>query len=180
MESVLEYSKQFHEVSQPTPLSRQSDDNRPKYEMDVSQASTSRSQSHSHGFMSTIQQSADEPSKTELRARIQDLDEEVRGCYADIETIQNRIQECLEEKRKLGTILDKVSTRHNTTTKVTTNPKGKGEAVGNVNFLTQSFDWTDGLRARMKSVFGIKEFRLCQQGLVHLSFHHQNLRLTIQ
>ena len=169
MESVLEYSKQFHDVSRPAPLSGQSDDYRLEYEMEVSRSSTLRSQSHSHGFMSTIEQSADEPSTKELRARIQDLDDEVRGCYADIETIQNRIHECLAEKRKLGTTLEKASTRHNTTTKVTTNPKGKGQAVRNVNFLTQSFDWTDGLRARMKSVFGIQEFRLCQQGLVHLS-----------
>jgi hypothetical protein len=41
--------------------------------------------------MPTIKQSGGE----ELRVRIQDFDNEVRGCsnYADIETIQNRIQE---------------------------------------------------------------------------------------
>jgi ATP-dependent DNA helicase Q1 len=106
----------------------------------------------------------------ELRARIQDLDDEVGGCYADIETIQNRIQECLTEKQKLVTQLEKASMKRSDTTIKTANPKGKGETVGNVNFLTQSFDWTGGLRARMKSVFGIKDFRLCQEGLVPLLY----------
>jgi len=164
MDSVLEYSRQFHDLSRPMSVP---DHNTPEYEVQVPQASTSRAEAQSHGFMPAVKQSGG-PSSTELRARIQDLDDEVRGCYADIETIQSRIQECLAEKRKLGTILEKASTRQNVTPKTAADFKGKGVAVGNVNFLTQSFDWTGGLRARMKSVFGIKEFRLCQEGLVHL------------
>ena len=106
-------------------------------------------------------------SAEELRARIQDLDDEVRGCYADIETIQQRVRDCLAEKRKLGNLLDKTSVNHrDVTNRTVMQSKGKE----NVNYLTQSFDWTDGLRARMKSVFGIKEFRLCQEGLVYALF----------
>ncbi len=47
-------------------------------------------------------------------------------------------------------------------------PKGKGKASarGGINYLTETFDWTDGLKSRMKSVFGIREFRLCQAGFV--------------
>jgi len=167
MDSVLEYSRQFHDLSRPTSLTEQPDHITPECEVQVPQASTSRAEAHSHGFLSAVKQSG-EPSSTELRGRIQDLDDEVRGCYADIETIQRRIKECLAEKRKLGTILEKASTRQNATTKAAADSKGKGGTVANVNFLTQSFDWTGGLRARMKSVFGIKEFRLCQEGSVFL------------
>lgn len=168
MDSVLEFSRQFHELSHPGHLARQSDDESPKVDVLPSQASTSRPEIQSRGVSSSaVKQSIGEDSVMQLRARIQDLDDEVRGCYADIETIQKRIQDCLTEKRKLSASLEKASTKY---IKKDRDSKGKGWAIGNVNFLTQKFDWSDGLKARMKSVFGIVEFRLCQEGFVHKWF----------
>ena len=107
----------------------------------------------------------DEHSGTKIRGRIEELDAEVLGCRADIELIQNRIQECLKEKKKLARLLDLSQTNPNRTTM---GAKGKGKAVpqSRMNYLQGNFDWTNGLKARMKSVFGIKEFRLCQEGWV--------------
>ena len=44
--------------------------------------------------------------------------------------------------------------------------KGKGKAFqGGIDY-TKEMDWSDALKARMKNVFGIDNFRLCQQGCV--------------
>lgn len=156
MDGILEYSSQFLQLSE-SPLFK---DTGPAFEATNAQSTTSRPKAQSNG---SLPSTSGGRSAEELRARIQDLDNEVRGCHADIETIQQRVRDCLAEKRKLGNLLEQTSAnRLNTTTKTVMQSKGK-----NVNYLTQSFDWTDGLRARMKSVFGIKEFRLCQEGLVH-------------
>jgi ATP-dependent DNA helicase Q1 len=171
MDSVLEYSRRFHQLSQPALLNGRSDDNSPEDKLESPQASILQPTSQSQAFMSTSKQSVSGHSAMELRARIQILDDEVRGCYADIETIRSRIQECLAEKQKLGTLLEKSSMNHHVTaSKTSKDSKGKGKVVGNVNFSTQLFDWTDGLKARMHSVFGIQDFRLCQEGLVHVIY----------
>ena len=106
-------------------------------------------------------------SGPKIRGRIEELDAEVLGCRADIELIQNRIQECLKEKQKLARLLDLPQANRNRTT---VDAKGKGKAVpqSRMNYLQGNFDWTNGLKARMKSVFGIKEFRLCQEGYVNM------------
>ncbi|KAF8970329.1 P-loop containing nucleoside triphosphate hydrolase protein [Flammula alnicola] len=43
-------------------------------------------------------------------------------------------------------------------------PKGKGKAQQRTNYSTEEFDWSDALKRRMKAVFGIDDFRLCQRG----------------
>lgn len=160
MDSVLEYSRRFHQLSQPA--HGRSGYNNPEDQVESPRTLISQPTSLSR-------QSVGEHSGMELRARIQTLDDEVRGCYSDIETIRSRIQECLAEKQKLATLWEKSSNNHRVaTSKTSRDSKGKGKAVGNVNFSTQLFDWTDGLKARMKSVFGIQDFRLCQEGLVHV------------
>ena len=46
------------------------------------------------------------------------------------------------------------------------NKKGKGKATqGGIDYMKE-MDWNDALKARMKNVFGIDNFRLCQQGCV--------------
>jgi ATP-dependent DNA helicase Q1 len=42
--------------------------------------------------------------------------------------------------------------------------KGKGKARQDGIDYTLEFDWSYELKARMKKVFGIDNFRLCQQG----------------
>ena len=42
--------------------------------------------------------------------------------------------------------------------------KGKGKAKEGINYMTEPFDWSEGLKARMKAVFRIQSFRLCQEG----------------
>lgn len=48
---------------------------------------------------------------------------------------------------------------------------------------TQEFDWSSPLRGRMKQIFGIQSFRLCQEGLVHrrskVSIVHLSCPITV-
>jgi ATP-dependent DNA helicase Q1 len=39
--------------------------------------------------------------------------------------------------------------------------KGKGKAKEGNNYMTEPFDWSEDLKARMKAVLGIQSFRLC-------------------
>ena len=62
----------------------------------------------------------------------------------------------LQEKEMLERQLAQSDTR--------VDAKGKGKARESINYMTEPFDWTEGLKARMKAVFGIQSFRLCQEG----------------
>lgn len=42
--------------------------------------------------------------------------------------------------------------------------KGKAKAKEGIDYGTDEFEWAHGLKARMKEIFGIREFRLCQKG----------------
>ena len=70
--------------------------------------------------------------------------------------IQTRMQMRLQEKEMLERQLTESNPRVDT--------KGKGKTKEGINYMTEPFDWSDGLKARMKAVFGIQSFRLCQQG----------------
>ena len=89
-------------------------------------------------------------------SRIAELDAEVEAYKAEILDIQNRMELRLQEKEGLEVQLAQSNPRVNT--------KGKGKAKGGINYMTESFDWSEGLKARMKAVFRIHSFRLCQEG----------------
>lgn len=42
--------------------------------------------------------------------------------------------------------------------------KGKGKGKQGIDYSADDFEWSHGLKARMREVFGIREFRLCQKG----------------
>lgn len=50
----------------------------------------------------------------------------------------------------------------NGVTASSSNKKGKGKGID----YTEDFDWAGELKARMRNVFKIQDFRLCQKGYV--------------
>jgi ATP-dependent DNA helicase Q1 len=42
--------------------------------------------------------------------------------------------------------------------------KGKAKAKQGIDYSADEFEWSHGLKAKMKEIFGIREFRLCQKG----------------
>jgi ATP-dependent DNA helicase Q1 len=89
-------------------------------------------------------------------SRITKLETEVEGCRVDIIEIQKRMESRLREKEMLERQLAQSDLR--------VDSKGKGKAKEGINYMTEPFDWSEGLKARMKAVFGIQSFRLCQEG----------------
>jgi ATP-dependent DNA helicase Q1 len=96
--------------------------------------------------------------KQELNLQISGIDVELQAYDRDIRKLQDlRISRVakrdtlLKERRQLqsGPIWAK--------------GKGKASEEG-TDYTMDGFDWSQELRVRMKRIFGINNFRLCQQG----------------
>lgn len=96
-----------------------------------------------------------------IRSRMAELDAEVDGFRQQIALIENQISICLHEKETLAKQLEQSRNLRD--------PKGKGKATTGINYSTEEFEWSGFLKTRMKAVFGIDNFRLCQKGWVFLS-----------
>jgi ATP-dependent DNA helicase Q1 len=100
--------------------------------------------------------STDSDRGKQIISRIAQLETEVEGYRVDMIEIQKRMESRLQEKEMLERQLAQPVHR--------VDAKGKGKAKEGINYMTEPFDWSEGLKARMKAVFGIQSFRLCQEG----------------
>ncbi|KAF8156587.1 P-loop containing nucleoside triphosphate hydrolase protein [Crassisporium funariophilum] len=103
-----------------------------------------------------------------ISSRIAELDAEVLGCRADIAEIEDRIDLFLHERAELERQLTRSRTQSGAA-------KGKGKAEEGINYMTGHFDWSEGLKARMKAVFGIDSFRLCQEGVCNANMDGRDI-----
>ncbi|KAF8067491.1 ATP-dependent DNA helicase [Lyophyllum atratum] len=53
--------------------------------------------------------------------------------------------------------------------------KGKGKAKDGIDYGQEKFEWTHGLKAKMKAVFGIENFRLCQEGVCNANMDGRDI-----
>ncbi|KDR76542.1 hypothetical protein GALMADRAFT_120706 [Galerina marginata CBS 339.88] len=127
-----------------------------EYTRQVHESATRASGSSSRLLNITNGAAESDRKNAKLRSRIAELDAEVLGHREDISEIENRISLCLHEREDLERQLAQ-SRPH-------LDPKGKGKAQVGINYSTEEFDWSGALKARMKAVFGINDFRLCQKG----------------
>jgi ATP-dependent DNA helicase Q1 len=90
------------------------------------------------------------------------LDAELVSIDAEIQALQQARQNILKEKELLQKEL--ATTRAPArVVKSSTNTIG----AGSTNYTDPAgFEWTDEVKKRMRAIFGIKEFRLCQEGYV--------------
>ena len=95
--------------------------------------------------------------KDRIISRIAELDANVELCKVDMAEIKSRMEMRLQEKEMLE--------RQLVQSRPIVDIKGKGKARGGINY-TKHFDWSLGLKAHMKAIFGIQSFRLCQEGWV--------------
>ncbi|KAJ3508401.1 hypothetical protein NLJ89_g5771 [Agrocybe chaxingu] len=137
-------------------------------------------------FKSSIPNSSSPTTTDEtedVEERIALLDAEVLGCRADIQLIEQRIRSCLKEKKVLEARLRVARVSRGSDAHLQLH--GLGQGSGNnkaetttealINYETEPFDWIDGLKARMRAVFGIKEFRLCQQGVCNANMDGRDI-----
>ena len=137
LDSVLEYTRQVYEV-----------------EGMAGSSSHNRGRNEAPQHPGGSRNSAESDRKKQLIiSRITKLEAEVEECRFDMIEIQKRMETRLQEKEMLERQLAQ-----------SVDPKGKGKAKEGINYMTEPFDWSEGLKARMKAVFGIESFRLCQEG----------------
>ena len=137
----MEYTRQVHEVDVEV-VAGSSSHNRGRKEQPQRSGGSSNS--------------ADFNPKKQLISRISKLETEIEDCRIDMIEIQKRMESHLREKEVLERQLAQSDPR--------ASAKGKGKAKEGINYMTEPFDWSEGLKARMKAVFGIQSFRLCQEG----------------
>jgi ATP-dependent DNA helicase Q1 len=90
----------------------------------------------------------------EAKQEVNLAQEEINKVEEDIRRTQamcDRMKDEMREKRDRVQMLEDI--KHQ-----------KRSVKGAINYMTQDFDWSKGLKERMKDVFGIDDFRLCQRG----------------
>ena len=112
--------------------------------------------------------SVDEPSylrKQNLNGELNKIEREISDIDHDIRNLRDLRSDLLQQKVEIEKKLGEVQpTRYDTNGAM--DRKGKGKARQDGIDYTLEFDWSYELKARMKKVFRIDNFRLCQQGCV--------------
>jgi len=116
---------------------------------------------------------ADWLRKLDLERQIAEIDADVLGIKDTIENLNAQLTVKEVQREELVMILNKIRNRissgmtSTTTTTNTTMQRADGiDRFKGIDYMDGEFDWMGGLKARMRSVFGISEFRLCQRGYV--------------
>jgi ATP-dependent DNA helicase Q1 len=117
-----------------------------------------------------LERPADEPSylsKPHLQARLGALAQEISSIEASIADLQKIKAELLREQNIVKKELNEIdSNRGGAIHKDSTNGQGKEVVIrrgSQINYMDE-FEWSGPLKVTMKSVFGIDNFRLCQEG----------------
>jgi len=109
--------------------------------------------------------------KLDLERQIAEIDADVLGIKDTIENLNAQLTVKEVQREELVMILNKIRKRNSSgmtsTTTNTTMQRADGiDRFKGIDYMDGEFDWMGGLKARMRSVFGISEFRLCQRGYV--------------
>ena len=97
--------------------------------------------------------------KQQLKERLAQFDAEIKGYEDEIKSIRALVTLRKEERQEILKELESITPFAGT---------GRNTAVGGIDYGREEFEWSGGLKAKMKSVFGINDFRLCQRGCVSI------------
>lgn len=105
--------------------------------------------------------------RQELNGRLSELEAELKDIDDQMEKLRELRSQVVAEK---NTVNEKLRTLHGASRLSTSaplapsKPAGQSGQAGTINYMTEIFEWSGGLKARMREVFGIQNFRLCQEG----------------
>jgi ATP-dependent DNA helicase Q1 len=111
--------------------------------------------------------------RQELNARLNSLDIELRGVDEDIKKLKELRTRIVKEReglvREMGHgdgagVQKSFGANGNGYGGRNGNVSGSGGNSGKTNYMTERFEWAGELKRRMREVFGIEAFRLCQEG----------------
>ena len=89
---------------------------------------------------------------SEVQAKVNQLDAEINAYTTEIAKLEELRAACRAEKDQI--------LRSNASKP---SAKGKERQTGGIDYDSDEFPWMSALRAKMKEVFGIREFRLAQK-----------------
>ncbi|KAJ7706323.1 P-loop containing nucleoside triphosphate hydrolase protein [Mycena rosella] len=105
--------------------------------------------------------------KQELNREVSQLDAELSQISKDISELKALHALRSQDRQKL---LDELEQ-----TNAPANAKGKGKAAGGTDYSADDFPWSGGLKSQMKKIFGIDNFRLCQQGVCNANMDGRDI-----
>ncbi|KAF9460286.1 ATP-dependent DNA helicase [Collybia nuda] len=103
--------------------------------------------------------------KQALHARIAEYDAEIENYEAEILSTRALISLRKEDRQRM---MEELESMHHTN-------RGKGKVNTGINYGKEEFEWTRGLKVKMKEVFGIGNFRLCQQGVCNANMDGRDI-----
>ncbi|KAL1742466.1 P-loop containing nucleoside triphosphate hydrolase protein [Schizophyllum fasciatum] len=107
---------------------------------------------------------------TEAQAAINQLDAEINAYTTEIQKLEELRAACRAEKDRI---------LHSTGSLSKSSAKGKERQSGGIDYNSEDFPWMGALRAKMKEVFGIREFRLAQKKAVNASMDGRDIVLVM-
>lgn len=118
--------------------------------------------------------------RQELNGRLSELDQELEDVDKQIEKLKSLRTKIVAERQDITNQLSARLGHQPTNLRASTSGSGSVRGPANpatIDYMKDSFEWTGELKARMRTVFGIQNFRLCQNGLVPLSSLAASMRL---
>ena len=112
--------------------------------------------------------SSRQEKKQELNGRISALEAELGDIDEQITKLKELRAQIIVEKQRLNDELQEQSNLRVSSSTLSRQSlvPSKNAQAGTINYMTEVFEWSGELRARMKEVFSIPSFRLCQEGYV--------------
>ncbi|EJD54785.1 ATP-dependent DNA helicase [Auricularia subglabra TFB-10046 SS5] len=110
-------------------------------------------------------------ARQELDARLDSLDAEIASVDAETAKLKTLRAKLVAEKAEVVQQLDNMRSGRKTNAPV---GNGKGKSKGGIDY-NDDYEWTPDMKARMQRVFGIQDFRLCQQGVCNANMDRRDI-----
>ncbi|KAL5514242.1 hypothetical protein ACEPAG_2330 [Sanghuangporus baumii] len=116
--------------------------------------------------------------RQELNGRLSELESELKDVDEQIEKLRELRSQVIAERNRVN---EKIKTMQGTSRLSASNSlaparsSGKALQAGSINYMTEVFEWSGELKARMREVFGIQNFRLCQEGVCNASMDGRDI-----
>ncbi|THU95817.1 ATP-dependent DNA helicase [Dendrothele bispora CBS 962.96] len=124
---------------------------------------------------SSTSYSAIDSKLTLLNRETAQISAEITGYEEDIRKLRALISVRREELTKKNAEVEVLKERKYDTLHSGQREGGKGKGKGGIDYGLAGFPWVNGMKAKMKQVFGIEEFRLCQQGVCNANMDGRDI-----
>lgn len=113
-----------------------------------------------------------------LQSRVSALSAEIASIDEDIARLNALREGCLRERAEAEQALNSIrlasAAQRNHDTTAGGPSTSNSASAGRIDYAGE-FEWTAGMKAKMKAVFGIREFRLCQEAVCNANMDRRDI-----